>query len=139
MATTLAADECCERLNIAKRGFMLGSRADPSGFRLAKADRTAIRIRGTFAPQPGGGTVVRYRIEFLPAAIVVLVIVTPISLVVLVGLFWLAHQSLWELWPLVPISVLVIAANLWILDRQAHWLVDFVRHQLDVRQSTPAA
>jgi hypothetical protein len=139
MTTKLGADECCERLRNAKRGFMLGSHADRSGFRLAKAGQTAIRIRGTFAPQPGGGTVVRYRIEFLPAAIVVLAIVTPLSLVVVGGLFWLAHQSVWEIWPLLPISVLVVAANLWVSDRQAHWLVDFVRHHLDVSQSTPAA
>ena len=137
MTTMLAADECCERLNTAKRGFMLVSRVDRSGFRLAKAGQTAIRIRGTFAPQPGGGTVVRYRTEFLPAAIVVLAIVTPLSLLVVGGLFWLAHQSVWEIWPLVPIAVLVIAGNLWISNRQAHWLVDFVRHQLGVSQSTP--
>ncbi len=113
MTNKLATDECCERLNTAKRGFMLGSRADPSGFRLAKAGRTAIRIRGTFAPQPGGGTVV-----------------------VVGRLFWFAHQSVWEIWPLVPISVLVVAANLWFSDRQAYWLVDFVRHHLEVSQST---
>jgi len=104
---------------------------DATGFRLAKAGRTAIRIRGTFVPQPGGGTVVKYQIEFLPALLVGLVIVTPISLFVLGMLFWLAHESLWELWPLIPISVVVIGANLWVSDRQAHWLVAFVGQELE--------
>ncbi len=131
MATKLGADECSQRLRTAMRGFKLGSRADSSGFRLAKAGRTAIRIRGTFVPQPDGGTVVKYRIEFLPALLVALAIATPVGLIVLGLLFWLAHQSLWELWPVIPISVLVVGANLWISVRQAHWLVGFVSHQIE--------
>jgi len=131
MATKLGADECSQRLRTAMRGFKLGSRAGSSGFRLAKAGRTAIRIRGTFVPQPDGGTVVKYRIEFLPALLVALAIATPVGLIVLGLLFWLAHQSLWELWPVIPISVLVVGANLWISVRQAHWLVGFVSHQIE--------
>jgi hypothetical protein len=131
IATKLGAAECSQRLRSAMRGFKLGSRADPSGFRLAKAGRTAIRIRGTFVPQTDGGTVGKYRIEFLPAAVVALAIATPVGLFVLGLLFWLAHQSLWELWPVIPISVLVVGANLWVSDRQAHWLIGFVSHQIE--------
>ncbi len=131
MTTKLSPNECSEQLRLSKRRFKLGSRADSSAFRLAKAGRTMIRIRGIFAPQPGGGTVINYRIEFLPAALVALAVGFPLGLLVLIGLFWLARQSLWEIWPLIPISVLVVAANLWISERQAHWLVDFVGHQLN--------
>jgi hypothetical protein len=136
MTTKLGADQCSKWLRTGVRGFKLGSRVDSTGFRLAKAGRTAIRIRGTFVPQPGGGTVVKYQIEFLPALLVAWAIVTPISLFVLGTLFWLAHEGLWELWPLIPISVVVIGANLWVSDRQAHWLVGFVSHQLEAGQST---
>ena len=136
MTTKLDADQCSERLRTGMRGFKLGSRVDSTGFRLAKAGQTAIRIRGTFVPQPGGGTVVKYRIEFLPALLVALAIATPISFFVLGMLFWLAHESLWELWPLIPISVVVIGANLWVSDRQAHWLVNFVSDQLEAQPPT---
>src|SRR5712692_4737442 len=82
MITRLNAEECGERLRTAMRGFMLrgfmsGSRADSSGFRLARGTRTAIRIRGTFAPRPDGGTFVEYRVEFLPVALWVLAVTTP--------------------------------------------------------------
>lgn len=131
MSTRLGVDQCFERLRAGMRGFKLGSRVDSSGFRLARAGRTAIRIRGTFVPQSGGGTLVNYRIEFLPALLVGWAIATPIGLLVLVMLFSLAHENLWELWPLIPISVLVIGANLWISDRQARWLVAFVSQKLE--------
>jgi hypothetical protein len=131
MTTNLGADQCYERLRTGMRGLKLGSRVDASGFRLAKAGRTAIRIRGTFVPQPAGGTVVKYRIEFLPALLLAWAIATPIGLVMLGLLLWLAHESLWELWPLIPITVVVIGANLWVSDRQAHWLVGFVSNKLE--------
>jgi hypothetical protein len=80
----------------------------------------------------GGGTVFEYCIESLPVALVVLAVTTPLSLVALGVGFWIAHQSVWNVWPLLPIWVLVVAANVWISDRQAHWLVGFVSHRLEV-------
>src|ERR1700694_4084928 len=131
MTTKFGAEECSERLRAVMRGFKLGSRVDSSGFKLAKGGRTAIRIRGMFVPQPGGGTVVSYRIEFLPVLLVMLAITTPLSLLVLAVGFWLAHQSVFDVWPLLPFVGLVIAGNLWISDRQAHWLVGFVSQRLE--------
>jgi hypothetical protein len=131
MATKLGADECSDRLQTAKGGFNLRSRADTSGFSLARPWRTMIRIRGTFAPQPGGGTLVNYRIEFPPALFGVFVISAPLSLLVIGGIFWLAHQSLWELWPLITISAFVFGTNLWIANRHVHWLVRFISRQLE--------
>jgi hypothetical protein len=90
-----------------------------------------IRIRGTFAPQQGIGTLVNYRVEFPPAEFVVFVIIVPVSLLVIGGIFWLANQSLWELWLLIPISAFVVGTNLWIADRHAHWLVRFISRQLE--------
>jgi hypothetical protein len=135
MITRFTAEECREQLT-AMRGFMSGSRVDSSGFRLARGTRTAIRIRGRFVPQPDGGTVVSYRIEFLPVALVVLAITTPLSFLVLGVLFWFSHQSVWELWPLVPIWVFIVGANVWVSDRQAHWLVGFISHRLEASQPT---
>ncbi len=137
MITRLNAEECGERLRTAMRGFMLrgfmsGSRADSSGFRLARGTRTAIRIRGTFAPRPDGGTFVEYRVEFLPVALWVLAVTTPIGFAVIGAGLWLAHQSVWDVWPILPMWVVGVAANVWISDRQAHWLVDFISHRLEV-------
>lgn len=131
MTTKFGAEECCERLRAVMRGFKLGSRVDSSGFKLAKSGRTAIRIRGTFVPQPGGSTIVSYRIEFLPVVLLALAITTPLGIMVLALGFWLAHQNIWEVWSLLPLCVLVIGGNLWISDRQAHWLVVFVRNRLE--------
>jgi hypothetical protein len=139
MMTRLSGEECGERLRPAMRGFMSGSRADSSGFRLARGRRTAIRIRGTFVPRPEGGTVVEYRVEFLPAALLLLAVTTPLSFLVLGVGFWLAHQSVWDVWPLLPIWVLVVAANVWISDRQGHWLLGFVRHRLEASEPAPSA
>jgi len=131
MTTTLEPDECSERLRRAMRSFMWGSRSDSAGFRLASAGRTAARIRGTFAGRPEGGTVVAYRVELLPVTIVSLAIATPLGLVVISVILWLAHQSLYGLLWFVPIAVVVIAANLWISDIQAGRLIRFVSQRLE--------
>lgn len=131
MTTKLGPDECGQRLRGGIRTLMLGSRCDSSGFRLARGGRTAVRIRGTFVPQPGGGTVVAYRIELIPIAVASFAIALPISILVLALLFWLSHQSWLELWWLGPIAILVIAINLWLSERQASGLVSFVKERLE--------
>lgn len=131
MTTALGRDECAQRLQAARRSFLRGSRADSSGFRVARGAQTAIRMRGTFIAQPNGGTLVTYRIEFLPAAVVSLAISIPVGLVVLGLVFFLAHQSLVVLLWFVPFAAVVGAANLWVSDIQARRLVSFVRRQLD--------
>jgi hypothetical protein len=110
---------------------MLGSRSDSSGFRLAWGGRTAVRILGTFVPQPGGGTVVEYRIELIPIAVASFAIALPMSIFVLALLFWLSHESLLELWWLGPIVIFVVAVNLWLSERQARGLVRFVEDRLE--------
>jgi hypothetical protein len=131
MATRLSEDECRQRLQDEMRSFLLGSRVDMSGFRLAKAGRTAVRIRGTFTPRAGGGTLVAYRVELLPAALIGLAIAYPLGLLVIGGMLWLRFLNLIDVWPLVPITVVVGGLNLWFSDRQARRLVDFVCNQLE--------
>lgn len=131
MITRLNAEECGERLRTAT-GYMSGSRADSSGFSLARSRRTAIRIRGTFVPRPDGGTFVEYRVEFLPVAVWMLAVTTPLGFAVIGAGFWLAHQSVWDVWPILPLWVLGIAANVWISDRQGHRLLAFISHRLEV-------
>ena len=133
MATRLSADECRQRLQDPMRSFLSGSRIDTSGFRLAKAGRTAVRIRGTFTPGSGGGTLVAYRLEFLPAALIGLAIAYPVSLLGLGGMVWLRYLNVSDLWPLIPITVVGGGINLWFSDRQARWLLDFVRKALEAR------
>jgi protein-S-isoprenylcysteine O-methyltransferase Ste14 len=98
---------------------------------LAKRGRTAVRIRGEFVGQPGGGTTVEYRVEFLPVAVVSLAIGWPLGFFAIVLFLSLAHQSFIVLWWLVPLTVLVAAANLWISEMQARWLTHFVRDRLE--------
>jgi hypothetical protein len=131
MATQLGPDECRRRLQTATPSFLSGSRVDGSSFRLAKAGRTAVRIRGTLTPRPSGGTLVTYRVELLPVALVGLAIAYPLGLFMLAGLVWLRYVNLSDLWPLVPITVLVGGANLWFSERQGRWLVDSMRRQLE--------
>ena len=131
MTTKLGHDECGQRLRGGMRSFMWGSRANSSGFRLARGGRTAVRIRGTFVAQPGGGTVVEYRIEFLPVAVVSLAKSAPVGFLVLGMLFWLAHQSLLELWWFVPLTAFVVAANLWVSEIQRRRLIAFVMDRLE--------
>ena len=131
MVTALGPDECGARLQLAMRSLLSGSRADPSGFSLARAGRTAVRIRGTFAPEAGGGTLITYRTEFLPVALAGLAVAYPLGLLVLGAMVWLRYLNLSDLWPLVPITVLVGGLNVWYSDRQAQGLVAFVRHLLE--------
>ena len=131
MITALSPEECADRLRPAWPGFMSGSKADSSGFRLAKGTRTAIRIRGTFDPRSSGGTIINFRIEFLPVALAALAVGTPLGLLVLVAVFGLAHESVWELWPVILMYVLGLGANLWLSDRQARRLIDFVSRRLE--------
>ena len=130
--TRLNAQECGERLRTATGGYMSGSRADSSGFSLARGRRTAIRIRGTFIPRPDGGTFVEYRVEFLPVALWVLAVTTPLGFAVIGAGFWLAHQSVWDVWAILLMWPLGVAANVWISERQAHPLLGFVRDRLEV-------
>ena len=128
--TGLSPEDCAQRLKQRMRGLMLGSRADSAGFSLAKGGRTIIRIRGTFASAESGPTSVDYRIELIPAAMFALVISTVIGIAVLAFLLTLTHTSVVVLWPAIPIVVLVVAANIWISERQAQWLGAFVRREL---------
>jgi hypothetical protein len=128
--TGLSPEDCAQRLKQRMRGLMLGSRAGSAGFSLSKGMRTIIRIRGTFAPTRSGPTHVDYRIEFIPDAMFVLVVSTVIGTAVLAFLLTLTHIALVELWPLIPLAVLVAAANVWTSERQAQWLVAFVRREL---------
>ena len=115
------------------RSFMWGSRADSSGFRLAKGGRTLIRIQGTFAALPDGGTVIAYRIELLPAAVVSLAIATPLSLVIISVLLWLADQSQTVLLWFIPIALFVVGFNWWFSEMQARWLVRFLSRTLEAK------
>jgi uncharacterized membrane protein len=59
-----------------------------------------------------------------------LVISTVIGIAVLAFLLTLTHTFVVVLWPVIPIVVLVVATNIWIAERQAQWLVAFVRREL---------
>lgn len=131
MITALSPDQCGERLRNVMRKFLWGSRADASGFKLARGSRTVIRIRGAFAPQQAGGTLVTYRIEPLPVAVVSLAVAFPLSLVVIISMLVLTHQSLSILLWLVPIVAIVGAANVWISDIQARRLIRILKSELD--------
>jgi hypothetical protein len=112
------------------RALKLGSSAHSAGFTLAKGGRTIIRIRGTFASAESGPTSVDYGIELIPAAMFALVTSTVIGIAVLAFLLTFTHTAVVVLWPAIPIAVLVVAANIWISERQAQWLVAFVRREL---------
>ena len=100
--TSLPPIECSQRLSSKLRRFMFGSRADPSGFRLAKSGRTMIRIVGTFRAVSGGSTVV-YRIEWMPAALIAVAIAFAISIPIIALLIWLRYVPLEALAPLLVI------------------------------------
>jgi TctA family transporter len=68
--------------------------------------------------------------ELIPAAIFALVVATVVGIAVLVFLLTLTHTSVAVLSPLIPIAVLVVAANIWICERHAQCLVAFVRREL---------
>jgi hypothetical protein len=110
--------------------FKQGSYADSSRFGLAKRGRTMIRIVGSITPQ-AGGSIVAYKIQFTPAALVALAASVLAAIPIFVA---------WSLlgYPVIPILLLVMVAvvltcvfNFWISERQATWLRDYVRSTLD--------
>ena len=91
-----------------------------------------IRIVGAVAAKDGGSTV-DYKIEFMPAALIALGVSAVASIPIFVAWSFLGF-------PVIPILLLLIVAigvtgtmNLWISERQAKWLRDYVASTLDAR------
>ena len=61
--TSLSPGECSQRLRQNLRSFSQASYAEPFRFGISKRGRTMIRMVGTL-DKAGGGSTVRYRIEF---------------------------------------------------------------------------
>ena len=96
--------------------------------------RTAVRIRGTFTPS-AMGCEVRYRVEFIPAMLWLLVGAFALSIPVLIVLLWLRYLPISVLALLFVIVAIVLPLNLWFSERQARWLKDYVAAALDVGPS----
>jgi hypothetical protein len=125
-------NECAQRLRQNLRRFSISSYADQAGFGLAKRGRTMIRIVGTVSAKESGSTV-DYRIEFMPAALLALAVSAVAAIPIFVGWSLLGYS-------IVPMVLLLIVAiivtgsiNLWISERQAGWLRDYVASTLDAR------
>lgn len=86
-----------------------------------------------------GLTVVDYWIELKPYLVFTLFVVTPVSFGVVIVGFILAHIPLTDLWVFVVAAAIVIALNAYISNRQAQWLVAFVRRELEASNSAPVA
>jgi hypothetical protein len=93
-----------------------------------------IRIVGTFTPA-GSGSSVDYKIEFMPAALIAVAAAFIVSLPVIAIVIELGYVSTGELLWLIVIVPLVAAANLWLSERQARWLKEFVLGRLPTRAS----
>lgn len=89
---------------------------------------------GTFMPARSGSRI-DYRIEFIPRALlevgIAFLVSTPI-LAVLVASRYVALSEASSLFVIVP---LVLAANIWISERQAQWLKAFVIGELEAGPS----
>jgi hypothetical protein len=135
--TDLSPIECAERLNKPMRKFSFGSRADEHGFGLANSGRTMIRIVGTLRPE-AGGTAVDYRVEFMPVALIAIASAFIVGTPVLAALIKLGSLPTADLAWLLVIVPAVAAANIWISERQAKWLREFLRQALDDRSHITA-
>jgi hypothetical protein len=125
-------NECAQRLRQNLRRFSISSYADQAGFGLAKRGRTMIRIVGTVSAKESASTV-DYRIEFMPAALLALAVSAVAAIPIFVAWSLLGYS-------IVPMVLLLIVAiivtgsiNLWISERQAGWLRDYVASTLDAR------
>jgi hypothetical protein len=130
--TRFAPDECAQRLNQDRSAAWYVGYANASGFQLAKYGRTMVLIRGTFIPSSTGSGV-DYRVEFIPWLLWALALSVVISILVLIVLLWIGHGSTSQLGWSIVIVPLALAANLWISERQAQWLRDYVTSALEAR------
>jgi hypothetical protein len=99
--------------------------ADAAGFQLARYGRTAIRIRGTFRAS-GTGSEVVYRVAFTPWTVWALVVALVASVPAIFALGWNGFIPGSVVAWLIAIVPLTLAANLWLSERQARRLRDYV-------------
>lgn len=131
--TRFLPDECGRRLNDDRSADSYVGFANSSGFELAKYGRTAVRIRGTFAPS-GTGTSVDYRLEFIPWMLWALVLAFAASVPLLVGLVWLRYIPVLAVAWLLLFVPFMLGVNFWFSERQAKSLKEYIASVLEGTQ-----
>ncbi len=89
-----------------------------------------IRIVGTVAPRDGG-SMVDYKIECMPAALVALGVSAIAAIPIFVAWSYLGYSVVPILLVLIGAIVLTGTMNFWISERQAQWLRDYITSTLD--------
>jgi hypothetical protein len=89
-------------------------------------------MRGTFTPS-GTGCEVDYRIEFIPMMLWALVLSYAVGIPVVSAAVWSGYIPVSAFALLIAITAIVLPLNLWISERQAAWLKEYIDSVLDLR------
>jgi len=130
--TSLSPGECSQRLRQNLRSFSRASYAEPFRFGISKRGRTMIRMVGTL-DKAGGGSTVRYRIEFKRSALLALAFSLLAAIPIFVAWSFLGYSVIPLALLLTACVVVVALLNLLVSEWQARWLRNYVESILGAR------